>query len=140
MTARSVTLAEAVVTALNAGSFAYAFTARRVYKTKGELDDLTDLTVLVAAQGADSEPASRGLESRDHRVNVTAMKELDAATNAVIDPLVAFAESIGDAGLTIRTSSAACIGVEQAMPCDPEALEKENLFLSTVTLVFRAYD
>lgn len=96
-------VADAVVAALNAGTFSQSFTAARSYAGwRLKLETLDGLRVdVVPAEYADTALASQGTDEAVCRVDVVVRKKLDpsdsssgVATNAAVDPLVALVEEI----------------------------------------------
>jgi len=144
-TARSIAIADAVVTALGIGEFSQSFTARRVYSIKGELDKLSALTVLVVPQGLDQEAADRGGCMRDIRISVGVLKKLTAVgddesvDHDEVDPLMLLVEELADFGLLIRVTDppAPCVSVETPLLFNPDALDEDRLFMSVLTYTFR---
>ncbi len=134
-----IAIADAVAAALNAKEFSLPLAARRVYTIKGELENLQDLTVLVAGQGLDIEPATRGDSQCEYRINVGVLQKLTRADNAELDPLMALMEELADYCATIRLESpcAFAVGVENSPVYNPDHLDTHRQFTSVLTVTFR---
>lgn len=88
-------IAEAVVTELNAGTFAPAFTADRRYAVVRDVKELTDgVKVSVSPQASENALAGRNSVQRDVTVQIGVQKKLSAADNAEIDELMDLVETI----------------------------------------------
>ena len=73
-----ITIAEAVVTELNAGSFSRGFTATRRYVPKHELDSLADLTVTVVPKSLEITGGTRAVNQHDCEIDVAVQQRVAA--------------------------------------------------------------
>ena len=69
-----IPLADAVVAALNSGTFSQPFTAMRLYVPNFDLKDMKDLHVSVVPRGVELSTASRSLLQHDVQIDVAVQK------------------------------------------------------------------
>jgi hypothetical protein len=139
--ATAIAIADAVVTALNAGGFAQPFTAVRLYRPQFELKDMGTLHVTVVPRGVVIQTASRGIDQHDYQIDVAVQKRLASEDAAEIDALMTLVEQIGDKfrRKVLETDPPAMwVKSEHAPIYAPEHLEQLRQFTSVVTLTFRA--
>jgi len=89
-----VNIADAVVTALNAGSFSSGFAAERQYVPRFDLKEMRDLHVTVVPRSLVSENASRTLVKDDIEIDVAVQKKLTGDITAEGDALMQLVEEI----------------------------------------------
>lgn len=136
-------IADAVVTALNAGSWSQTFTATRVYVPQFDLPDMATLRVTVVGRGVEVARSTRQGHQYDYRVDVAVQKKLAGDTNAERDALLTLAEEIADhfreldAPLTFDSSEAECVAAGYDVVYDPEHLTDLRQLTSVVTLTMR---
>lgn len=140
------TIADALVTALNGGSFAIAFTAVRAWQPVHEVEDLATLRVSVAPRSRQTTRDTRGTNVNLHVLDVTFQKQITGSTaaevDAEVDPLAALVESVADFvdRLTL-TAGAARYAPQQVTTidpiCDPDMLYQERIFTSVITTGYR---
>lgn len=94
MTAPLIELADGIVTELNAQSWTQTFTATRVYSPVVDLKDLKTLSVMVMPRGVATTIDARGRVGLELSIVIGIRKALTALTNAVVDPLLNFADEI----------------------------------------------
>ena len=137
-----IAIADAVVTALNAGGFAQPFTAVRLYRPQFELKDMGTLHVTVVPRGLLIQMASRGIDQHDYQVDVAVQKRLATEDTAEIDSLMALVEQIADRfrHKVLETDPEACwVKSENAPIYAPEHLEQLRQFTSVLTLTYRTH-
>ena len=135
-----IAIADAVVTALNAGGFAQPFTAVRLYRPQFELKDMSVLHVTVVPRGVVIQTASRGIDQHDYQVDVAVQKRLGTENTAEIDSLMALVEQIADRfrHKVLETDPEACwVKSENAPVYAPEHLGQLRQFTSVLTFTFR---
>ena len=135
-----LTIADAVVTALNAGGFAQPFTAVRLYRPQFELKDMSVLHVTVVPRGLVIQTASRAIDQHDYQIDVAVQKRLGTENTAEIDSLMALVEQIADRfrHKVLETDPEACwVKSENAPVYAPEHLGQLRQFTSVLTFTFR---
>lgn len=147
MAAVIVSIADAVVAALNGATLSLPFTATRVYVPVHSITDLKCLTVSVVPATLEGALLNRsGRNLFDYQIHVGIQKTIgsgtmtDAEINAAADPLMLLAEEVGDlfdGKLLESTPAARCIDVKNAPIFAPDHLDEKRLFTSLVTLTFR---
>ena len=135
-----IDIADAVVAALNGGSFSQGFTAKRHYRPRFDLSEMQSLHVSVVPKGVTSEIQSRSQAAGDYQVDVGIQKKI--GQEADLDPLMTLVEEIAD---HLRFARLALPGGEQAVwlrtesdpVYAPEHLDELRQFTSVLTLTFR---
>jgi hypothetical protein len=133
-------VAEAVVAALNAGSFSHEFTAARTYLPVFDLAEMADLHVTVVPKGVTSQSGDRSRSQFDYEIDVAVQKKLGTTDNSEIDDLMALVEEIADAFRSKRLeafTSATCVKTENEPVYSPEHMDQMRQFTSVLTLTFR---
>lgn len=142
-------LADAVVTAINAGSYSQTFTAVRRNHVAYELSDMATLHVTVVPQTISAADAARGKRAFDYAIGVGVQIRLsrDSAgelLNTAIDPYLTLCEEIDDVLEAARTLSLAdgtqChwLSSEQSPLFVRQHLDEWNQFTAIVTHTYRA--
>ena len=134
-----VDVADAVVTALNAGSFSQPFTAERAYLPCYELDDIKQLRVTVVPKAIEIQVKDRGTTQDDVAVDIAVQQKLSAADNSEIDGLLTLVQEIAD---HLRFGQFAAIGaVWVGTRNEPvfaqEHIDQFRVFTSLLTLTYR---
>lgn len=142
MTAKILDAVDAVVTALNAGTFSQTFTAVDAVLPSFKLDELDSLTVSVVPKSEEATNRDRGSTQRDHGIDVGIIKKLakfttDAADKTAMRALLTFVEEIQNALLRVKFGTARCVAVTNEPIYDPAKLREDRLFMSVVTGTFR---
>ena len=140
MSSQVATVAAAVVTALNAGTFVSAFTAERKYLPAVTLETLADaLKVYVVPRTRVLERASRAVVEKDLRVDVAIMKRFGTTDPTDIDPLMELSEQIADFFVpgALSGTDAFFVRAEQDPIIDYEKLATDRVFMGVVSLTFR---
>ncbi len=151
----AIQLADAVVTALNAGSFSAAFVAERHYLprfkiTKGEL---ATLRVVVVPGAFKIERFERAGSQRDDQVTIGILKKLDVTRTATladqlaeIDPLITTCEEIAayfspdDAGAFSFNGDDGEVSAVEASPLyAADQLENPRQFTGVIVLTIEQY-
>ena len=96
MPADILTVADAVVTALNAGSFSIEFEAERSYFATRELSADEGLSVTVMPAADEGKLNSRTSSVHDFTIHIAVQQKLAATTSAEIDPLLLLTQEIAD--------------------------------------------
>jgi len=91
-------IAEAIKNALHAHAFSMDFVARRSYRPRVDLEELTEILVTVVPAGITPNPAesTRGGTRHDCTVDIGIQRRYEDDSNAGLDPLVELAEEIMD--------------------------------------------
>jgi len=87
-------LAQAVVVALNAETFALDFMAKRIVLPQTKLEDLDGLTVSVVPRSDELTSLTRGLTAHEMKIDIAIQQRVSAVDNTTIDPLIALAEEV----------------------------------------------
>lgn len=143
------TLAEAVKTALNAGSFSLDFEAERVYipeftpATAG-----TDLSVKAVGRTIEFVAGARAAYQKNHVVDIGIQQRLpqgseptDDTGNAELDGLVELAEQVADfftPGAQYGSGQLLTVAVQDPVFI-PAHLREHKVFTSVVSLTFRVF-
>ncbi len=136
MTALTVDIADAVLTALNAASadetLSQTFTATRVYYAHPQLHELSSLTAYVMPGPWNVQPGDRANRILTRDVDVAYLKQVDPANNDEVDPLVSLQEEtvalFWNTAITANSKQWRC---DDARPVNPEAAAiEEELFKS----------
>jgi hypothetical protein len=145
MPALIITLADAVVDALNDATLSQTFTAERVYvptyakqDEEGE-DELAELRVSVVPSEQSMAALSRGEDDFTYVVDVGVFQRINL-TNDAADPLMLLVEEIIDLfrSRAIREAMPAkLISVENPPIYSPDHLREHQVFASVVRLGFR---
>lgn len=131
-------IADAVVAALNGGTFSQPVAAERHYQPKFELSEMTDLKVSVVPRGLLSKTLDRGRDSFDYQIDLAVQQKTDM-TPAALDALMGLVEEIADRfrRQPLSGTDARCVEVENDPVYSPEHLESLRQFTSVLTLTFR---
>lgn len=138
--ARTIDIADAVVTALNGHSFSQEFTAVRAYRPTFDLKDMTHLHVTVVPKAVELSTAGRGLAQSDVQIDVGVQKKLSAVDEDTteIDALMDLVQEIADfVRATGRFGEAAWVRTENAPVYSQEHLAELRQFTSVLTLTLR---
>ena len=135
-----IQIADAVVAALNAGTFSKDFEAVRYYQPLFELKDLKELKVSVVPKGGSSAQATRDKAAQDFQIDVAVQKKLNKGDNPEVDGLMKLVEEIADFFRFKRLAEfpqAMWIKTENVPVYSPEHMDQFRQFTSVVTLTFR---
>ena len=137
-----VQVADAVVAALNAGTFSQTVAAIRAYLPQFELPEMAVLHVTVVPKSVEISGACRNAAAYDYKVDVAVQKRFQEATAAELDPLLRLVEEIADHFRLRRLPAypaAAWIKTEHTALYAPEHMESLRQFTSVLTLTFRVF-
>jgi hypothetical protein len=134
-----VDIADAVVTALNVGTFSQSFQAVRHYQPVYELKDMGTLHVSVVPKGIELELFTRAQVQADVQIDIGVQKKLASLEGAEVDPLMHLVDEIGDYFRThaLAGTPAVWFKTENVPIYAPEHLAKLRQFTSVLTLTFR---
>jgi len=134
-------IADAVVAALNSGTFSQPFTAQRLYVPNFDLKDMKDLHVSVVPRGVELSTASRSLLQHDVQIDVAVQKKLPADTAgdmAVTDELMGLTQEIADFLRNVGNfGDAQWVKTENKPVYSSEHLEQLRQFSSVLILTLR---
>lgn len=148
MTARIVTIADALVTALNgavAGTFSQSFTATKKYACDYELPDLATLRVDVYPLGRSIEITTAGEDRRDIALQVWVLKKLTRPGLATeVEPLLQLCEELEGFVLRLRVDGDAAVchqltPVTGSQPFDVADMVTQGVFAWGVSSVWWDY-
>ena len=140
MPSELIQLVDAVVAALNGGTFSMPFTAERHYQPLFDLAEMKDLHVSVVPRGIGVEQIARDKGAFDYRVDVAVQKKFAKGDAAELDPLVALAEEIAESFRGKRLPGmpgAAWVKTEHSPVYAQEHMQELRQFTSVMTLTFR---
>jgi hypothetical protein len=138
----AVSIADAVVAAINAGTFSQAVSAQRLHQPSFTLDELVDLHVSVVPRSVDVAAATRETSLYDVAVDVGVQKKVAAAPEGdqEIDDLLDLVEEIGD-HLRLRRlpdfPDAAWVSLAHNPVVAAEHLDQNRQFTSIITVTYR---
>lgn len=131
-------LVDAMVDALNEGSFPTSFTARRNLFMRQQVKDINALTVSVFAGPESQELASRGgkwLRTYDVHVGVYAPLQSDASED--IARHLQITSEIKDQVGVLALNGIPCSEIEQDEPFDVDAVQERALFAAVITFRYK---
>lgn len=136
---------QAIVDALNGGTWSLDFVAIRSYRPVFKREEMKDLHVTVVPGGCNSQRLSRGLVQGDYVVEIAVQQAVVPGDLAAMDSLGGLVEELGDfflrAGRLAAYPAAACIGAGFAPGSDrgyaPEHLDELGQFTAILSLTFR---
>lgn len=138
-----VAIADAVVEAINAGSFRRDLTARRHYLPVFDLPQMQQLHVTVVPKSVEISAAGRDRNQHDYAIDVAVqMKVADAEgeASAEIDALMGLVQEIADHLRLKRLATypgAAWLRIANDPIYAPEHLEQMRQFTSVLTVTYR---
>ena len=135
-----ITIADAVVAALNGHSFSEPFTAVRAYRPAFDLKEMADLHVTVVPHGIEMSTLGRNVVQDDVQLDLAVQKRLSAPENedAELDALMTLVREIADFVRSTRQfAGAVWIKTENVPIYSPEHLGELRQFMSVLTLTFR---
>ena len=135
-----ITIADAVVEALNGASLSQPFTAERHYQPAFDLPEMADLRVSVVPKSVEVLSSSRNQNQHDYAIDVGVQKRV--ADDAEADLLMKLAEEVADLFRLGRVQvdgvgSVPLLTVATDPVFAPEHLTEKRVFTSVVTLTFR---
>lgn len=134
-------IADAVVTALNSGTFSQTFTAQRLYLPVYDLPDMETLRVAVVPRGLTREIFGRDSTKVDYIIDVAIQQKPASLDNATLDALTGFVQEVADsfdrATVNFEGGRATCIQIDNQPIYAPDHLETFHQFTSVLSLTFR---
>ena len=134
----AITIADAVVAAINAGTYTQPVQAARLHQPSFTLDELKDLHVSVVPRSVQVSAASRDTSMYDVAVDVGVQKKV--ASDQEIDDLLGLVEQIGDHLRLMRLPNApeaAWVSLAHEPIVAAEHLDQHRQFTSIITVVYR---
>ena len=136
-----VDIADAVVSAINSGTFSKPVTAVRHYQPTFELSEMSNLRVSVVPRSVVITALDRGRDSVDYQIDVAVQQKTDMTT-AALDALMVLVQELADyfrrqplAGFPL----AYCVEVKNEPVYAIEHLDELRLFTSVLTFTFRVW-
>lgn len=133
-------IADAVVTSLNAGSFALEFEAERKYQPVFELQDMQTLHVSVVPKSLAIATAARDSGFFDVAIDIGVQKKVNTDEAAELDALMNLVEQIAHHLRMKRLDdapNAAWLSIANEPVFAPEHLEQWRQFTSVLTVTYR---
>ena len=140
MNATLISVADAVVAWLNAGSYSREITAIRKYQPYADLAALAGLHVTVVPKSIEITPASRTESYNDCAVDVGVQQKIDVDDSAVLDALMMLVEELADRLRMKRLPDlpeAAWLSIANEPAFAPEHLDQQRTFTSVLTVRYR---
>jgi hypothetical protein len=134
----AITIADAVVAAINAGTSSQPVQAVRLHQPSFTLDELKDLHVSVVPRSVQVSAASRDTSMYDVSVDVGVQKKV--SSDQEIDDLLDLVEEIGDHLRLKRLADvpeAAWVSLAHEPVVAAEHLDQHRQFTSIITVVYR---
>jgi hypothetical protein len=134
----AVTITDAVVSAINAGTYSQPVQAQRLHQPSFTLDELKDLHVSVVPRSVQVSAASRDTSMYDVAVDVGVQKKV--SSDQEIDGLLDLVEEIGDHLRLKRlpdVPEAAWVSLAHEPVVAAEHLDQHRQFTSIITVVYR---
>lgn len=136
-----VSVADAVVSALNGGTWSQTFTAARTYEPEYELKVTGTLQVPVVPAALKMTRGDRGRNFWTYEVRVGVFQRPDPYTQEALDALVLLVEQIGDyfahPGFRLTSPAADCVSVELDPVYSDHHLYEFRQFSAVLALTFR---
>ena len=138
---RIATVADAIITQMQAATWSQAFEIERVYMDRAESSELKTLRVQLMCGASDPSTMTRKHRRWTHTIQIAVRKNVDPANVASIDALAAFAEDIAEYwssgssdGKRVVTNTAATVAGVSFLPYSPDVLDTARCFISVITL------
>lgn len=131
MATREGTIADAIVTSLNAASLSISFTATRQNVADVELKDMSGIVVSVVPRSKTTERINRIQWREEHEILIYLQKKLDQTSDETqLDTLRTFAEEVEDhlKTATSRMGGAALVELNRESIFDAEAIVERQQF------------
>lgn len=142
MTHPIITLADDVVTLLNAGSFSQAFTAVRVYVPRFNTESGSDVQVQVVPSSDLEGEGSGDYDARQQTIQVGVFKRLTglaADELTEVDAMLDFCEEIRELLNRQRvgeTNNAVCVTINHDPIYSLEDIDERRVFLTVMSFVY----
>lgn len=135
-----ITIADAIVDALNAHAFSMSFTAERAYLPTYDLPKAETLKVTVVPKSDQGQLDSRSQSRHDYSIDIGIQKKPSAIDNTNLDPLMTLVQEIADYFLFGKApGGATLVAPEIRILYFPEHLQQLRQFTAVVTLTFRGW-
>lgn len=141
MSTRLGQLTQAVADALNAQAFHPPFTASRAYLPAVDLEQLGELTVIVAPRALDRRVETRTSTSLTVTIDVGVLKKITVTDMQAMDQLMSLVEALSDF-LQLRSFEslrAAWISLSNDPMVSPKELNEKGVFLSLISVTYRLF-
>jgi hypothetical protein len=140
MSVNTIQISDALVAALNGGSFSSKqFIAKRSVLPLFELKDLSDLQVTVIPRNVEISILSRDKNLYEHTIDVAIQKKVDKPIEVEFDSLVAFvfelAQAIG--GYDLRSFGALYSGIDIKPLYSLDDLAQDGVFTSVLSVKYK---
>ena len=135
-----VDIADAVVGAIQAGSYGELVTVERTYRPAFELADLTQVHITVVPRSVSITTATRDSGYFDCAIDVGVQKKVNADQAEDIDALMTLVEQIADQLRMKRLDdapAAAWVSIENEPAFASEHLDQQRVFTSVLTVTYR---
>jgi len=136
----AVSIAEAVVSALNDHTFSKPFTSERSFLPKFDLKDLKILKVVVVPRARNLSASDRSRSQQDYVIDIGILQKLNGTNPEQVDPLIGLVEEVADFFRGQRLPgypAAAWVKTEHAALYDVEHLDQLRQFTSVMSLTYR---
>jgi hypothetical protein len=141
MTAKIVSLCDAVVQQLGGHTFSQPFVAERYYQPDFKLSEMDSLRVSVVPRSIVMRPLDRLRQTHEYEIDVAVQQKLDSEIDK-IDELLELVEEIAEyfrLNPVPPNTGARCVEVRNAPIYASEHLQELRQFTSILTLVYRVW-
>lgn len=135
-----IDIADAVVGAIQAGSYGEPVAVERKYRPTFELADLTQVQVSVVPRAVSITTATRDSSYFDCAIDVGVQKKVNADSADDIDALMTLVEQVADQLRMKRLDDApeaAWVSIENEPAFASEHLDQQRVFTSVLTVTYR---
>lgn len=135
-----IDIADAVVGAIQAGSYGEPVAVERKYRPTFELTDLTQVQITVVPRAVSITTATRDSSYFDCAIDVGVQKKVNADSADDIDALMTLVEQIADQLRLKRLDDApeaAWVSIENEPAFASEHLDQQRVFTSVLTVTYR---
>ena len=141
-----LTIADALVTMLNAGSYSQTFTAARKVLPRYGIEDLTALKVTVVPASCESSMATRETSDNEYAIEIGIQKKLSSDTDTDIAPMLILVNEIisrikTPANRILNTTNPSVwLKTENNPVYDREHLASQLVFTSLLTVTYKVME
>jgi hypothetical protein len=134
-----VDIADAIVTALNGGTFSQAFTATRKFAPILDLKELSTLHVTVVPKESATTISTRASDLIDEVVDVAIQKKVTAKEGAPVDAMMKLVDEVRLflRGLDVGITNAQWLRIKNEPIYAPEHLMEKSAFTSVITTTYK---
>lgn len=142
MSVPCLTIADAIVTALNAATLSVSFTATREYVPKFDTMNAATVQVKVVPKSDQREMGSAADDNATIAIDIGVMKRMQndvSGEKAEMDAILALCEEIKallNRRRPLTLATAVCIGTAQEVPYSVEEIDNGRVFLTVVTATY----